>query len=74
MKEYKVTGMTWGGCEDSVRQAALEHGAREVMVVDREINQVTLEEGDKFDEAAFKSAVEELGYEIEDKEEEPISW
>lgn len=60
-----------------MRQAALEHGAREVTVVDRETEQVKLEAGESFDEDAFSTAVKDLGYtiepvEVEDEEDDYV--
>ena len=65
MKEYKVTGMSCGHCEKTVRTIALKHGAGADTVIDLATGLVRFEEDDTFNQERFMEAVADAGYDIE---------
>ncbi|NMB03515.1 MAG: heavy-metal-associated domain-containing protein [Tissierellia bacterium] len=66
MQEYKVSGMSCGHCEDTVRNIAIKHGAGANAEVDRVSGTVRFTADDRFDNDKFMEAVEDAGYEIEE--------
>ncbi|QIM21902.1 heavy-metal-associated domain-containing protein [Phycicoccus sp. HDW14] len=59
--EFRVTGMTCGHCEMSVREEVSELPGVEVLEVDASSGRL-LVGGDQVDEAQVLAAVEEAGY------------
>lgn len=63
--EFKVTGMTCGHCEMSVREEVEEIPGASVSQVSHETGRLVVESDQPVDDAAVKAAVEEAGYSAE---------
>lgn len=83
MKEYKVSGMSCGHCENTVRNIAIKHGAGADAEVDRVSGVVRFRADDRFDNDKFMAEIEDAGYDIEevtalqslaDQENKTNSW
>jgi copper chaperone CopZ len=61
MKEYRVTGMTCGHCERSVREEVAGLAGVEVISVSAATGKLAVA-GDAVDDAAVLAAVREAGY------------
>lgn len=62
-RTYTVTGMSCGGCEQTVEDALAELEGVDGVTADNESDTVTIE-GD-FDETAALHAIEDAGYAVE---------
>ena len=63
--EFKVTGMTCGHCEMSVREEVEEIPGASVSQVSHETGRLVVESDQPVDDAAVKAAVQEAGYSAE---------
>ena len=63
--EFKVTGMTCGHCEMSVREEVEEIPGATVSQVSHETGRLVVDSDQPVDDAAVKAAVEEAGYSAE---------
>ena len=63
--EFKVTGMTCGHCEMSVREEVEEIPGASVSQVSHDTGRLVVESDQPVDDAAVKAAVEEAGYSAE---------
>ncbi|WP_282856887.1 heavy-metal-associated domain-containing protein [Pseudoclavibacter helvolus] len=60
--EYKVTGMTCGHCESSIREEVTEVSGVENIVVSAQTGQLIVSGATDLDDAKVLAAVEEAGY------------
>jgi copper chaperone len=63
MPTYTVTGMSCGGCEQTVEDAVSALAGVEAVTADNEADAVTIE-GD-VDDGAARQAIEDAGYTVE---------
>ena len=62
VQQYKVTGMTCGHCEMSVREEVGEIPGIEAIEVSAKTGDLTVTAGSAIDDAKILAAVEEAGY------------